>query len=321
MSYEIIYDRVMVQTTRGVIPMILCGSNNCTELIGGREVKERHWSNWNEKLLEVPADKFLDYVKDVFGDTLESPYECFKRNGKWVYGKELLRWFERWLKKSYTIESICAVNDGLGICVFARYYPEAGNYRTKPLCSAMARTTKDLENAIDCVKNACAEINKEGYESYMWLEFPRRDTVLKPCPAITEPVVVKQGRKYYTGNDGRGYHFSSNPASAVVFPNEAVARNELASYLKNWSNPQLFFVRAETALREKPYAIQFKSGRYSGLYVSRRTSAHTYFTSKPKDAWRFASVKEAERAIKRIAESYSPTVTEENVAVVTVDEQ
>lgn len=321
MSYEIIYDRVMVKTTRGVIPMILCGSNNCTELIHGREVKERHWSNWNEKLLEVPADKFLDHVKDVFGDTLESPYECFKQNGKWVYGKELLRWFERWLKKSYTIESICAANDYLDIRVAARYYPEAGNYRTTPLCSTTAKTTQDLENAIDCVKNACEEVRKEGYTAYMWLEFSGRDTVLKPRPAITEPVVVKQGRKYYTGNTERGYHFSSNPASAVVFPNEAAARNELASYLKIWSNPQLFFVRAETALREKPYAIQFKSGMYSGLYVSRRTSAHTYFTSKPKGAWRFASVKEAERAMKRITESYSPTVTEENMAVVTVDEQ
>ena len=31
MSYTIIYGRQFVKTTRGIIPMLLIGSNNCTE--------------------------------------------------------------------------------------------------------------------------------------------------------------------------------------------------------------------------------------------------------------------------------------------------
>ena len=33
MSYEIVYDRSFVRTARGIIPMILHGSNNVTEMI------------------------------------------------------------------------------------------------------------------------------------------------------------------------------------------------------------------------------------------------------------------------------------------------
>lgn len=42
MSYSIIYGRQFVKTTKGIIPMILSGSNNCTEFIQGREVLERN---------------------------------------------------------------------------------------------------------------------------------------------------------------------------------------------------------------------------------------------------------------------------------------
>lgn len=72
MSYSIIYGRQFVKTTKGIIPMILSGSNNCTEFIQGREVLERNWypmtlsnkdkriailrkSCWNERELSRPV--------------------------------------------------------------------------------------------------------------------------------------------------------------------------------------------------------------------------------------------------------------------------
>ena len=59
MSYSIIYGRQFVKTTKGIIPMILSGSNNCTEFIQGREVLERNWypmtlSN-KDKRIAIPA--------------------------------------------------------------------------------------------------------------------------------------------------------------------------------------------------------------------------------------------------------------------------
>ena len=31
MSYEIVYNRAFIKTTRGIIPLLLTGSNNCYE--------------------------------------------------------------------------------------------------------------------------------------------------------------------------------------------------------------------------------------------------------------------------------------------------
>ena len=66
MSYSIIYGRQFVKTTKGIIPMILSGSNNCTEFIQGREVLERNWypmtlSN-KDKRIAIPAGELLERI-------------------------------------------------------------------------------------------------------------------------------------------------------------------------------------------------------------------------------------------------------------------
>ncbi len=69
MSYSIIYGRQFVKTTKGIIPMILSGSNNCTEFIQGREVLERNWypmtlSN-KDKRIAIPAEELLERARAI----------------------------------------------------------------------------------------------------------------------------------------------------------------------------------------------------------------------------------------------------------------
>lgn len=85
MSYSIIYGRQFVKTTKGIIPMILSGSNNCTEFIQGREVLERNWypmtlSN-KDKRIAIPAEELLERARAIStGDGAD--YEFAKQGRK-----------------------------------------------------------------------------------------------------------------------------------------------------------------------------------------------------------------------------------------------
>ena len=81
MSYSIIYGRQFVKTTKGIIPMILSGSNNCTEFIQGREVLERNWypmtlSN-KDKRIAIPAEELLLSSKMRFTEEMTLPDAAF----------------------------------------------------------------------------------------------------------------------------------------------------------------------------------------------------------------------------------------------------
>ena len=65
MGYTIIDSRTFIKTTRGIIPLALGGSNNCTEVIYDknskrREVRERHW-----------------FIKGGIRKRNQAPYEVF----------------------------------------------------------------------------------------------------------------------------------------------------------------------------------------------------------------------------------------------------
>ena len=62
MGYTIVYARTFIKTTKGIIPLVLHGSNNCTEFVNGREVRERSWDIYHDKLCELPEDKFMETV-------------------------------------------------------------------------------------------------------------------------------------------------------------------------------------------------------------------------------------------------------------------
>ena len=79
MGYTIIDSRTFIKTTRGIIPLALGGSNNCTEVIYDknskrREVRERHWFiMMGRNALELPEEEFMAKINDTFA---ENDTEC-----------------------------------------------------------------------------------------------------------------------------------------------------------------------------------------------------------------------------------------------------
>lgn len=109
MSYDIVYAREFIKTACGnIIPLVLCGSNNCYDVHNGRERRERHWAtfflNKDGKIAYTP-EELMAKVKACVPSRYQ---EHFVRNGKWVNDKAFVRFFENGIKKAKTIEELKA---------------------------------------------------------------------------------------------------------------------------------------------------------------------------------------------------------------------
>ena len=141
MGYTIIYGRQFIKTSKGIIPMVLAGSNNCTEVINGKEVLERRWWPITLAPAEVSplraANDLLDSAaKLANGDNAD--YEFAKYGGKWIYYSGTEKWFRNGIDHAMTIERIRQLRPNQKL--------RGGVYvRTKP------NDTERLEN----VENLC----------------------------------------------------------------------------------------------------------------------------------------------------------------------
>ena len=75
MSYEIVYGSQFIKTTRGIVPCILYGSNNCSDILpNGRKVAERSWSNFNNNIIDVSSDEIIKFFKSWTGGAYQEHF-------------------------------------------------------------------------------------------------------------------------------------------------------------------------------------------------------------------------------------------------------
>ena len=107
MGYTIVYDRQFLKLEDGrIIPMILCGSNNCYEVMwNGKERRERYWTAlWEQN---VPAYKPEELMKKAESHCSGSEYqEHFMRGGKWVDDAAFLRFFKNGINQAKTLQEL-----------------------------------------------------------------------------------------------------------------------------------------------------------------------------------------------------------------------
>lgn len=148
MGYTIIDARSFIKTTRGIIPLALGGSNNCSEFIYDRnfkprEVRERHWFLLGGiNLLELPEDEFVAKVNTTFPDTDD---ECWMMNSKWVTCSQARKWFARAAKDAAPLEDILAANPGVNDLNVGLMPYTSGDH----LLWRYVRTTDELEVWLD----------------------------------------------------------------------------------------------------------------------------------------------------------------------------
>ena len=177
MSYSIIYGRQFVKTTKGIIPMILSGSNNCTEFIQGREVLERNWypmtlSN-KDKRIAIPAEELLERARAIStGDGAD--YEFAKQGGKWLYCKDVLKWVESGIRNAMNIERINFFRPNTPL--YGRIVVWHGDKR-ETVHNCYCKTTQELEAFAEEMESAWKVYgsDKTVTEFYPYLSFEGRE--------------------------------------------------------------------------------------------------------------------------------------------------
>lgn len=306
MGYEIIYDRTFIRTNRGIIPMILHGSNNVTEMIRGKEVLQRYWSCYNDALVEFPEEKLHQSLKELFGDTLENDRcELFKWHSKWLHGNQLESWFQAGVRNAATVEEIQAENYGASIGLqVMRVKPREFDsvLRSFPLPC----TTEELEQSLDEALALVDEEKKEGRNAYLHLFFLGREPLRKPKHSkINEPCLIKCKYGYFGKYDGQySVTYFADPQKAHVFANEEEAIQVIGKWFHQRRMPYRI-VKASSVLKEKPFVLFLENGPYGGYFIQKRTSRRIYFTKDAKQAWRFESTNRANQAVEKIRHSFS----------------
>ena len=120
MGHTIIDCRMFIKTTRGIIPLVLGGSNNCYDIVRGedfklRELRERYWSVLLD-LVELPEEEILAKFENLIPD---NSIECWVYNGKWLNGAQAQKWFARGVKDAAPLEDILSSNPGVGHLLLA----------------------------------------------------------------------------------------------------------------------------------------------------------------------------------------------------------
>lgn len=99
MSYEIIYDKQFIKVAENkFVPMVLAGSNNCTEIsISGRERRERSWFVWNmSNKLVYSLEEMVAYANKLRENAIKTHQERKEENPTWWtedYNDNNFGWF------------------------------------------------------------------------------------------------------------------------------------------------------------------------------------------------------------------------------------
>jgi hypothetical protein len=298
MSYTIIYDRRFIRTTRGIIPVILSGSNNCTEYVNNREVLERDWDVYNRRLLELPEGAFMGEIHSMF-DGCES--EVFKWHARWVEGKNVISWFQNGINSAMTIEEYVKNNPGQGLTCRLSIWSRGDTYEhSEELTKYYVYTTHDLEEWLDAAYARRDELTDK--DVYVVIGFVGRLPLKsKPVMKYAGTVAVKIRNQYVKDFEkDKSISFSPNPADAIIFSNIEDAREKIGYHWKN-----MRFVKAATAFTNKPYVIIVSGGLRNGAYVQKRTKNTLHFSCNADSAMHFVSEKNALRYIDELKKHYS----------------
>lgn len=301
MSYEIMYDRKFIRTTRGIIPMILSGSNNCTEVnwdSRGRtyERRVRYWWPWIPRTLEtkdLPEEDYLEAISQICQDK-DNDYELFKWNGQWLTYRQWRRWFQNGCKAAMSIEEYLRENPVQSFNCFVKVYPDKTEYSHSEELRSFIRTTAELEAWLDRANARKAELYKElnnTCDVYICLEFSHNEPLKMPSKTIEGSVVAKNGHSYVKSYvKDRQLTFTGDPLEAAVFASVDEAKTAIGTC---WNKVR--FVQAQRQMRSKDYVLKIHHGHLQDKYISRRTKNCLFVTWSSAYAKRFPTQSDATR--------------------------
>lgn len=294
MSYEIMYDRRFIRTSRGIVPMILSGSNNCTEQhwdCRGRsyERRERHWWAWipsGKIIKDLPEADLLTMITKLCEDA-DPNRELFKRNGAWLTYGQWYTWFQNGCKAAREIQEYLAWDRTQSFEGSLRVYADKKSFSSTEELWTYIHTTEELEKWLDEADKRRAEICSElgnACEVYVHLRFSGNRPLNVPAKPVEGPVVAKRQTAFVKEYEkGKRLTFTYDPAEAAVFPDIEAARDALG--VAFWNSCR--FVSAKKQLRPMDHVIQMQSGKLAGSFIRKKTKGYLFPSRSIDDAKRF----------------------------------
>lgn len=293
MGHTIIDCRTFIKTTRGIIPLVLGGSNNCYDIVRGkdfklRELRERYWSVLLD-LVELPEEEILAKFENLIPD---NSIECWVYNGKWLNGAQAQKWFARGVNDAAPLEDILSSNPGIGH-LFLALMSYASSER---LLERRVKTTDELEGWLDEARETVKE--HEGYHIFMSFSDLRRGERLRPVRKreVRGPLVVqKRGYGYvavFNKMDGHmTVQYVKDARAAIIYPSAEAAAEAMGDLIGRFGLELKSVTHKMMAPR--PYAVQCTSGAYAGKYLQKTVRNGLMYTSFANQAQKFVSEKDA----------------------------
>lgn len=304
MSYTIVYDRCFVKTSRGIIPMMLAGSNNCTMLHFGKEILERQWFCPRQELIEKSAEEILERASELYSDCKTD--QVWKSAGKWVSSRQVRTWYANGVKNACGLEDIALRNPAFSVhCILFRWNRDGS---TEEKMQRWCQTTDKLESWLD---EAQAEVaNGKGWE--IQIGFDTLKPLVKPespNKKWTGSVVLRsKGRRpnYVSAlkeNDRYAeVSWTSDIDEAIKFSGTDEVFQKAGACLNRFGLKIVKYQPKEA----KQFTITKESCNGTVMFITHSTRNHIYFSFEAEQAKRFATENEAKRWIESKRGRYAP---------------
>lgn len=201
MSYFIEYDKKVIRTTRGYIFMTLGGDNNLTtsKWAGPKrkwiEVAVRSWNGPIERILEASETEIMDYCHDVYDQYPD--YEAFKCRGKWIYHKDMERYFKNGMTHAQPLEDLIRANPGQFLSGYVCVYPSRDSFTSEKYLERDMVTTPDLEQWLDEAKLLRERYLSDGKSCHIYLSFCGEEPLVYARKPKDCQIVVKSNCSGY----------------------------------------------------------------------------------------------------------------------------
>lgn len=277
MSYDIVYNRQFIKTSRGVIPLVLIGSNNVTETrTTGRERRAREWTPFWQKpgTIELDPTAIIEKVKSVFPSQYQ---QHFMYHSTWIDDAGLLRFFQRGIKEALTLEELkdrAIFPSSVSLYGYVSLWDKStDSFHHQIKEYAWPETTEQLEKWLDtaCAYvaadngvhycNICLAFLNEGICSGLKAQ-PQRKSSRDVRQRIRERgdyfVLRSSSNRFLTKLTSRHIYTTSIAESAKPFPSKQAAESYLSKYCPQLKNYEVIYVVVpkpdNTAEKEIRYA-------------------------------------------------------------------
>lgn len=307
MGYEILYDRRFIRTTRGIIPMLLSGSNNVTTIQYDRagrrrEVRERHWWAYIPRSMDIkdhPEGLIMAEFEKMGNSGMDR--ELFMWHGSWLMESQHRKWFQNGCKDARTLEEYLRSNRVASFSAEIRVYPDKKKFSRDTEMFSYLRSTRELEDWLDQAQIRLTELKTalgDVGEAFVHLEFTP-DEPLTVLPLIEGKVVVMHKNSYLIAFGRNSLSFGQDKEAALQFDSIEAAQLALGT---QWEN--LRYVRATTALKEKNWVLRLDGGTGLTRYTAakKRSRAAVYWAFSVQHARRYAHKSDAIRDAKMLAQ-------------------